>query len=139
MIPPTNQNILPTPSINICMMCKNRNDGNVHEDANLVDQTDFCDVKALASRLIVGIHVDEIEKKLLSWKESRPQIFDNICLYSEICYILSMSNVRINAQRFLHDLFSDCHFQKLRNRYRQTDGIREEDDDDEPSVTTSYF
>lgn len=48
-----------------------------------------------------------------SWKESHPQIFDNICLYSEICHLLSKSSVRINAQRFLHDLFSDCQFQKV--------------------------
>ena len=48
-----------------------------------------------------------------SWKESRPKIFNNICLYSEICYILSLSSVRIPAQRFLHDLFSDCQFQKV--------------------------
>jgi len=47
------------------MMCRNRTDGAVHEDADLSNQTDFCDVKALASRLIVGIHVDEVEKKLL--------------------------------------------------------------------------
>lgn len=50
-----------------------------------------------------------------SWKESRPQIFDNICLYSEICYILSLSSVRIPAQRFLHDLFSDCQFHKVKS------------------------
>ena len=28
-------------------------------------QTDFADVKSLASRLIAAIHADEIEKKLL--------------------------------------------------------------------------
>jgi hypothetical protein len=28
-------------------------------------QTDFSDIKSLASRLTVGIHADEIEKKLL--------------------------------------------------------------------------
>lgn len=66
VMPPANPNPVPTrPTVNICMMCRNRTDGAVHEDADLSNQTDFCDVKALASRLIVGIHVDEVEKKLL--------------------------------------------------------------------------
>jgi hypothetical protein len=111
-------------------MCTNNNNGTAHEDPTMATQTDFCDIKLLASRLMVGIHSDEIEKKLLrllemkfilfcklnlnfSWKESRPQIFDNICLYSEICYILTLSSVRVAAQCFLHDLFSDCQFQKV--------------------------
>jgi hypothetical protein len=100
-----------------------------HENPHITMQTDFADVKSLASRLIAAIHSDEVEKKLLrledlvlnfksnkfvsSWKESRPQIFDNICLYSEVCYILTLSSVRVPAQRFLHDLFSDCQFQRV--------------------------
>lgn len=101
-----------------------------HENPHITMQSDFADIKSLATRLIAAIHADEVEKKLLgyrkkrifsfslkikyfSWKESRPQIFDNICLYSEICYILTLSSVRISAQRFLHDLFSDCQFQKV--------------------------
>ncbi len=36
-----------------------------HEDPHITMQTDFSDVKSLASRLIAAIHSDEIEKKLL--------------------------------------------------------------------------
>lgn len=96
------------------MMCTNTTN-TPHENPHITMQTDFADIKALASRLIAAIHTDEVEKKLLSWKESRPKIFDNICLYSEICYILSLSSVRVAAQRFLHDLFSDCQFEKVRS------------------------
>ncbi|CAF5133234.1 unnamed protein product [Rotaria sp. Silwood1] len=127
-----------TLSLNICMMCTN-NTTNLtpHEHSHVTMQADFADVKALASRLIAAIHTDEVEKKLLSWKESRPQIFDNICLYSEVCYILSLSSVRVAAQRFLHDLFSDCQFQKLRKRRRQVDSLTEEDDDSFDTSTSS--
>ncbi|CAF3712397.1 unnamed protein product [Adineta steineri] len=111
-------------SINICMMCNNTS----HEDPRVAMEKDFINIKALSSRLIVGIHTDEIEKQLLSLKESDPQIFDNICLYSEICYILTLSCVRIGAQRFLHDLFSDCQFQKLRTRRRLVDILHEEEE-----------
>ncbi len=46
-------------------MCKNNPNGTSHEDSQIAMQTDFCDIKSLASRLTVGIHADEIEKKLL--------------------------------------------------------------------------
>ncbi|UJR13273.1 hypothetical protein I4U23_000293 [Adineta vaga] len=111
-------------SINICMMCS----GLSHEDPKISMQKDFILIKSLSSRLIVSIHADEIEKRLLSLKESNPHVFDNICLYSEVCYILSLSNVRIAAQRFLHDLFSDCQFQKLRKRRRQVESLPEEEE-----------
>ncbi|CAF1098851.1 unnamed protein product [Adineta steineri] len=134
-----------TTSLNICMMCmRNPTNSTSHENPHITVQTDFADVKSLASRLIAAIHADEVEKKLLSWKESRPQIFDNICLYSEICYILTMSSVRVPAQRFLHDLFSDCQFQKLRKRRHHADVLvehdaeeEEEEDDDEEELDTS--
>ncbi|CAF1398301.1 unnamed protein product, partial [Adineta ricciae] len=132
---PANQT---TMSLNICMMCANNpTNSTPHENPHITMQTDFVDVKSLASRLIAAIHSEEVEKKLLSWKESRPQIFDNICLYSEICYILTMSTVRIPAQRFLHDLFSDCQFQKLRKHRRHVDVLIEEDDEDEIDTSTS--
>ncbi len=62
---PTNQNLSTSSTINICMMCKNNLNGTAHEDSQITTQTDFSDIKSLASRLIVGIHADEIEKKLL--------------------------------------------------------------------------
>ena len=48
------------------MMCIN-NPSNLtpHENLHISMQTDFADVKSLASRLIAAIHADEIEKKLL--------------------------------------------------------------------------
>jgi hypothetical protein len=47
------------------MMCKITTNGIAHEDSTIAAQTYFSDVKSLASRLMVGIHTDEIEKKLL--------------------------------------------------------------------------
>ncbi len=40
-----------------------------HEHLHITMQTDFSDVKALASRLIAAIHSDEVEKKLLRFDE----------------------------------------------------------------------
>jgi hypothetical protein len=65
IIVPPNQ----IPSLNICMMCVN-NPPSVtpHENPHITMQTDFVDVKSLASRLIAAIHSDEVEKKLLRFE-----------------------------------------------------------------------
>jgi hypothetical protein len=48
------------------MMCiNNPTSFTPHENPHITMQTDFADVKSLASRLIAAIHADEIEKKLL--------------------------------------------------------------------------
>lgn len=48
------------------MMCvTNSTSFTAHENPHITMQTDFVDVRALASRLIAAIHADEIEKKLL--------------------------------------------------------------------------
>ncbi len=55
-----------TPSLNVCMMCiHNSTSITPHEDPHVTMQTEFADIKSLASRLIAAIHSDEIEKKLL--------------------------------------------------------------------------
>jgi hypothetical protein len=55
-----------TSSLNVCMMCMNYPTNlTPHENFHISMQTDFADVKSLASRLIAAIHSDEIEKKLL--------------------------------------------------------------------------
>jgi hypothetical protein len=65
LITPSNQTSS-IPSLNICMMCVNNSTNfTPHENPHIPMQTDFTDVKSLASRLIAAIHSDEVEKKLL--------------------------------------------------------------------------
>jgi hypothetical protein len=65
LITPSNQTSS-IPSLNICMMCVNNSTNfTPHENPHITMQTDFTDVKSLASRLIAAIHSDEVEKKLL--------------------------------------------------------------------------
>jgi hypothetical protein len=47
------------------MLCRNTSNDIAHEDSTIIASTDFNDIKSLASRLSVGIHTEEIEKKLL--------------------------------------------------------------------------
>jgi hypothetical protein len=63
LVPPHNRSS--TLSLKICMICTNNDNGTSHFDPAIATQTGFSDIKSLASRLIVGFHSDEIEKKLL--------------------------------------------------------------------------
>lgn len=50
------------------------------------------------------------KQALLSLKQKYPEAFQSICLYSEICKIVSQSTYRLNARRFLQELFLDLNF-----------------------------
>lgn len=47
---------------------------------------------------------------LLSLKQKYPEVFQNVCLYSEICKLVSQSTYRLSARRFLQELFLDLNF-----------------------------
>lgn len=70
IIVPSNPNPPISSSLNVCMMCvSNSTSVTSHEDPHLTMQTDFVEIRSLASRLIAAIHADEVEKKLLRFDE----------------------------------------------------------------------
>ena len=46
-------------------------------------------------------------------KQSHPGIFEDLCLYSEICLILAEYSFRLFSRRFVHELFMDVNYQEL--------------------------
>ena len=46
-------------------------------------------------------------------KQSHPGIFEDLCLYSEICLILAEYSFRLFSRRFVHELFMDVDFKEL--------------------------
>lgn len=54
-----------------------------------------------------------------SFKQRFPSVFEDFCLYSEVCLQMESCNFRATARRFLHELFLDvnldqvCLFQSL--------------------------
>ncbi|CAJ0965597.1 unnamed protein product [Ranitomeya imitator] len=51
------------------------------------------------------------ETGLLTIKEKFPQAFDDICLYSEVSYLLAHCTFRLPSRRFIQELFQDVQFQ----------------------------
>ncbi|XP_028898249.2 rapamycin-insensitive companion of mTOR isoform X2 [Zeugodacus cucurbitae] len=50
------------------------------------------------------------KKALLELKQKHPAAFQDICLYAEVCKTLGRSSYRMNARRFLQELFLDLNF-----------------------------
>ncbi|CAH1775574.1 unnamed protein product [Owenia fusiformis] len=53
------------------------------------------------------------EQGLLSLKQKFPKSFQDVCLYSEVCYILANYIYRLNARRFIQELFQDIPMDEL--------------------------
>jgi len=53
------------------------------------------------------------EQGLLRLKQKHPQIFTDLCLYSEVCLLLSEYSFRLFSRRFLQELFMDIDYSEL--------------------------
>ncbi|XP_066509823.1 rapamycin-insensitive companion of mTOR-like isoform X1 [Hoplias malabaricus] len=53
------------------------------------------------------------EKGLLTIKEKFPSAFDDVCLYSEVSFLLANCKFRLSSRRFIQELFQDTHFLPL--------------------------
>ncbi|XP_053667809.1 rapamycin-insensitive companion of mTOR [Anopheles marshallii] len=47
---------------------------------------------------------------LLDIKQSHPAVFQDVCLYSEVCRLLGCNTYRLGSRRFLQELFLDLDF-----------------------------
>ncbi|VDP38498.1 unnamed protein product [Soboliphyme baturini] len=53
------------------------------------------------------------ERELLRLKHENPQTFSSLCLYSDICYVLSKYRFSMQSRRFSHEIFSEVDFSPL--------------------------
>ncbi|XP_017477369.1 PREDICTED: uncharacterized protein LOC108367295, partial [Rhagoletis zephyria] len=61
-------------------------------------------------RLANPVSAKQSKMALLELKQKHPASFQDICLYSEVCKSLGRSSYRMNARRFLQELFLDLNF-----------------------------
>jgi len=65
------------------------------------------------SNMICGVGSKNNEQNLLRLKQKFPATFKDICLYTELCAILSRYNVRLPLRRFIQELFLDIPFDEF--------------------------
>lgn len=66
-------------------------------------------------RLANPVSAKQSKMALLELKQKHPSSFQDICLYSEVCRTLGRSSYRMNARRFLQELFLDLDFDSFYN------------------------
>ncbi|KAL8596171.1 hypothetical protein ACOMHN_021211 [Nucella lapillus] len=67
------------------------------------------------------------EQGLLSLKQRFPSTFKDVCFFSEICSLMSSLAFRLNARRFIQELFDDIDITKLVEGPYSFLGIKEDD------------
>ncbi|XP_024286935.1 rapamycin-insensitive companion of mTOR isoform X1 [Oncorhynchus tshawytscha] len=68
------------------------------------------EVLRLVVNLSSSVGIKGHETNLLTIKEKFPYAFDDICLYSEVSYLLAHCMFRLSARRFIQELFQDVPF-----------------------------
>lgn len=64
-------------------------------------------------RLSNPVSCKQSKSALLELKQKHPTSFQDICLYSEVCKSLGRSTYRLNARRFIQELFLDLNFESF--------------------------
>ncbi|XP_059078689.1 rapamycin-insensitive companion of mTOR-like isoform X2 [Tigriopus californicus] len=59
------------------------------------------------------VGVKTAEQGLLKFKQKYPNVFNDLCLYSDVCILLSRYSFRLSTRRFIQELFMDLHFEEL--------------------------
>ncbi|XP_048359135.1 rapamycin-insensitive companion of mTOR [Sphaerodactylus townsendi] len=86
---------------------------------SIPDDTPVCrillrkEVLRLVINLSSSVGTKGHETGLLTIKEKFPQAFDDICLYSEVSYLLAHSTFRLPSRRFIQELFQDVQFVQM--------------------------
>ncbi|XP_033020602.1 rapamycin-insensitive companion of mTOR isoform X1 [Lacerta agilis] len=86
---------------------------------SIPDDTPVCrillrkEVLRLVINLSSSVGTKGHETGLLTIKEKFPQAFDDICLYSEVSYLLAHCTFRLPSRRFIQELFQDVQFLQM--------------------------
>lgn len=73
-------------------------------------------------RLANPIWCKHVKQILIQVKQREPDLFKDFCIYSQACTMLAENAYRLNARRFVHELFLDIAFKNL---YEQPKNVLE--------------
>ncbi|XP_041667185.1 rapamycin-insensitive companion of mTOR-like isoform X3 [Cheilinus undulatus] len=71
------------------------------------------EVLRLIINLSSSVGTKNHETSLLTIKEKFPSAFDDVCLYSEVSFLLARCSFRLTSRRFIQELFQDVPFTPL--------------------------
>lgn len=68
------------------------------------------------------------EQGLLKFKQSYPEAFSDLCLYSEVCILLTKYAFRMTSRRFIQELFMDIKYTEMYTESNFILGLTNSDD-----------
>ncbi|KAL1513243.1 hypothetical protein ABEB36_002676 [Hypothenemus hampei] len=100
------------------------------------------EVLKIAERLANPVMSKVFKNQLVRLKQKDSKIFKDVCIYSEVCKLLSESNYTLSTRRVLHDFFFEVTFDKCFEMARKNLGPVakcEKRDDNEPVSSPTEF
>ncbi|KAK7495005.1 hypothetical protein BaRGS_00013645 [Batillaria attramentaria] len=85
------------------------------------------EVLRLIVNLSSSVGLKGSEQGLLALKQRFPSTFKDVCFFSEACLILSTYSFRLNARRFIQELFDEIDITKLVEGPRSFLGIKDDE------------
>jgi len=76
------------------------------------------------------------EQGLLKFKQSYPEAFSDLCLYSEVCILLTKYAFRMTSRRFIQELFMDIKYTEMYIESNYILGLTHSDDGISKETTT---
>lgn len=68
------------------------------------------EILKLMERLGNPILIKTTKQTLLNYKQQNPEIFHDLCLYSDVCILLGENAIRLGPRKFVHELFLDVRY-----------------------------
>ncbi|CAH1957732.1 unnamed protein product [Acanthoscelides obtectus] len=96
-----------------CFYCSRLDgEGDGNKDERITDESKL-EVLKNVERIANPISNKYVRAHLIRFKQKEPDTFRDICIYSEVCKIMSEGVYRLPTRRVLHELFLDVCFDEL--------------------------
>lgn len=80
------------------------------EDSKLQNDSLSSQIMRHVQRISNPVWAKQSKMALFKLKQKHPTVFQDICIYSEVCRALSQNSYRLAARRFLQELFMDLNY-----------------------------
>nr|CAI5827893.1 unnamed protein product [Callosobruchus analis] len=117
-----------------CSSLEAERDGS--KDERFTDESNL-EVLKNVERIANPISNKYVRAHLIRFKQREPEAFRDICVYSEVCKIMSEGVYRLPTRRVLHELFLDVCFDKLYDISTRILGVTMEADEEPPTTPES--
>lgn len=104
----------------LCLLChRDEKSPVVSPEEQNEQQKVRLDVLRHVERLANPVWTKQSKQALLHLKQRHFQLFQDVCLYSEVCNMVSTCGYRLTSRRFLQELFLDLNFIELMSEYNR--------------------